>query len=723
MAENSTVAAPSVVGSNARAMADMVSRDGTRAKPKPPSDFDDEHDFLRHVRETYAKDLEADRINREEMIKDNRFVAGEQWEADVKEARDRKNKPTLTINRLPAYVAQLVGNRRLNDTGIKIIPDMGGTKEVADIREGLIRNIQKNSRAQFAYDKAFEQQVIGGLGNFQIHLDYAHDDVFEQDIRIVSIPNPLSVVWDQNSVDPTGADAEHVFVTDRLPRREFKRRYPNAKSSDFDATDMEVRSMGWDTQESSQVVSFWRVRSRKRTVAMLQDGTVIDVTDAQDPSWWDFVAVAEGGLPMVREVQRKYAELYICSSQDILEGPYELPIDRVPVFKVTGWELFIEGDRIRWGMVRHARDPQKLHNYWRSTIAEKLIGSPKAKWLASSSAVEGREDQWRRSHLDDDPLLVWNAESGSPPIRTPPVDMEQALIAEAGLAAQDIRDVTNIHEAQLGQHSNEVSGRAIMARQRVGEVGTVTYQDNLNAAIEESGKVINQLIPFVYDTARMVKILGEDMMTEKQVRINDAEDPESKDITVGKYSVTVTTGPSYTTRRVEAREEMMAMVNAMPQVMGIAADKIVEAQDWPGAADIARRLRTQLPPGMVSERDMDEEQRTAQQAQAEQQGQQAQVQMEVLRLELAEKAATVQLKEAQVREALARAEEAEARAEQARANAMKMSAAIENERVEAAATAMRADVDAFKAASDVEQKEVDSAIRAAQMLRNTSTSP
>lgn len=699
------IAAPSVSGNVARATAEGAPKRDWRRKPKHPDDFDSAQEFLAYVRETFAKDKEYDEPNRREMVKDARFVAGEQWDEGVRTARDAKNKPTLTINRLPAYVSQLVGNRRLNDTGIKIIPDAGGTKENAEVREGLIRSIQKDSRAQNVFDTAFTQQVIGGLGGFQVHLDYAHDDVFEQDIRIAAIPNPLSVVWDRTSVEPSGADAEHVFVTDKLPRKDFKKRYPKAVATDFDETGSvsDGRRHGWDTEDTVQVVSFWRVRSRTRTVALMQNGDVLDVTDMELDEWWDGAAMGSDGLPMVRETQRKYAEMYLCSAADILAGPYELPITRVPVFRVPAWELFIEGDRIRWGLIRHLRDPQKLHNYWRSTIAEKLIGTSKAKWIAADSAVEGREDSWRKSHISDDPLLVYNAESGAPPTPAPAAQMETAMIQEAGVAAQDIRDVSNIHEANMGQQSNEVSGKAIMARQRVGEIGSVIYQDNLNIAIEECGKVINQLIPFVYDSPRIIKVLGPDMESEKHVPINQpdpatgATDP-STDITSGKYAVSITTGPSYTTRRVEAREEMMSLTNSMPEVMGIAADKIVEAQDWPGADEIARRIRSQLPPGMVDEKDLspEEQQGRMQQAQAAQQ--QEQIQQMQFQLEM-------ELKKAQIEEARARAIEAHARAAQAESGVTKNLAGAEKDKASAA-----------KSLSDIERGEVDSLLNVVDHL-------
>lgn len=698
MADDNILGAPSVSGAAAYASHDRDAKDLRARKPKPPDDFEDAEEFLRYVRTLYHEDYEAEQGNRQEAIEDQRFMAGRQWPDGVLEKRRRAGKPALTINRLPAFVAQLVGNRRLSETGIKVIPDSGGDRRVAQVREGLIRSIQKWSGAQYAFDKAFEQQVICGIGNFQVHLDYAHDDVFEQDIRIAAIPNPLAVLWDRSSVDPTGADAEHVFVFDTLPQREFKRRYPDASGGDWDA-DLSRGTV--DEGETVQIASFWRMRSRARILALFVDGTTHDVTDLPVEEWQDAVMTSGEGLPIVREVQRRYAQMYLLSANSILEGPYELPISRVPVFKVAGWEMFVEGERYRWGLIRFLRDPMRLHNYWRSTIAEKLVGAPKAKWIAANTSVEGREKEWRESHLSDDPLLIYNAESGAPPVPAPPLPLEQALVQEAGLAVQDIRDVANIHEASLGIPSNEVSGAAITARQRVGELGSVIYHDHLNLAIEEAGKVINDLIPFVYDTRRTVKTLGPDMLTEQEVTINaGAEFPDSVDVTLGKYRVTVTTGPSYTTRRVEAREEMMAMVNAMPQVMGIAADKIVEAQDWPGAEDIARRLRTQLPPGMLSSDDMDEAQLQQQQAAAQEAQQQQQIQQQAMMLEFQAKQLEnaklemqIQQMQAQVQEALARAEEAAARAEQARASAA-------------------------KSIADIDQNEVDSAVRAVTALNS-----
>lgn len=600
-----------------------------KSKPQPPDDFDSADEFLAYTRKMFAYGMDYDRENREQALEDLRFFSGDQWDDAVRQARKDARKPTLTINRLPAFVQSFIANRRLNQTQVKIDPDNGGSKDVARLREELIRSIQKISKADRAYDNAFQNQVICGIGAFQIALDYAHDDVFEQDIIVERIVNPLSVVWDPMGTDLTGSDCRWCFVVDSMSKDAFHEMYPNATAG-LPTNDM--RLLGLELAEESLVIndekvdvaSFWRMRSEDRVVAMMSDGSVEDITDLPQENWLPRVMSNSDGEPYIRETRRRYAEMHLITATDILEGPYRLQIQRLPVIKATGWEVNVGDYRRRFGLVRFLRDPQMLHNYWRSIVAENLMRSPKAVWIAPDTAVEGCEDEFRKSHLTDDPLLVYNAESGVPPQLVPPPQMQESLITEASLSAQDIKDVSNIHEASLGMSSNEVSGKGILARQRVGEAGLVIYSDNLNDSICEGGQVINQLIPTAYDTPRVIKVLGEGDNSFRMVKINDANDMDSPDITIGKYEVTVTTGPSFTTKRVEAAEAMMNMINAMPETMSVAADKIVEAQDWPGADEIVRRLRTQLPPGIVSPDDLSEEQQAmmAQQAEAAQAAQQ-----------------------------------------------------------------------------------------------------
>lgn len=612
-----------------------VVQDGPPVKPqiKLPDDYDSESDFLRDMRTDFYEDINYDRLNRDASLEDARFLIGQQWDDLVRQRREAARKPVLTINRLPAFVAQVVGARRMNETTIKILPDNGGTQQIAKVREGLIRNILKVSKAEQAFDKSFEQAVIGGVGNFQATMDWDSQEVFNQVLGVEPIQDAMAVVWDRGMTEITGRDAAHCFVVDTMKRKDFNKRWPWATASDV-VVDMvlrgDLRMNGWIAIDDVRIVNFWRMRSRKRTFALLKDGTIQDVTDKlqdaeQAPVVLANIVQRQDGSPVMREVNRRYAEMYLCSGLDILEGPYVLEIDRVPVFRVVGWEINVANWKHRWGLIRFMKDPQRLHNYWRSVIAEKIMQTPRAVWLAKAQAVAGREKDFRNSHLSDDPLLVWNGEAGDKPERLPPAQVESALISESEFTTQDLKDVSNIHEANLGMPSNEVSGAAIIARQRVSDTGTILYQNNCTAAIEECGRVLDQLIPICYDTVRMVKVLGSDGTESMQV-INDTGNPNSIDLSEGLYSVTVATGPSTATRRIEASASMMAFINASPQVAGYTLDLVAEAMDWPQHEEFARRIRLTLPPGMVDPKDMTPDMVARQQQQQQTQAAAAQMQ-------------------------------------------------------------------------------------------------
>jgi hypothetical protein len=294
------------------------------------------------------------------------------------------------------------------------------------------------------------------------------------------------------SRDPTGRDATRCFEVFRYPRRRSSATIRGRTPADWTTAYSYLNDNtmnGWVTVDDVRMVAYWHMRTRPRVLALMQNGNTEDITDrAEDPEMLSQIVQREDGSPVVREVEMPYAQCYICSGTDILEGPYELPISRVPYFRVPGWEVSVGDWRHRWGLIRFLKDPQRLHNYWRSVIAERLMATPKATWLARAGTVAGREAAFRNSHLSDDPLLVYNDDSAEAPQRVEPAQIQQALIGEAELTSQDLKDISNIHEANLGMPSNEVSGAAIMARQRVSDTGTVIYHDNLNQAIEEAGR-------------------------------------------------------------------------------------------------------------------------------------------------------------------------------------------------------------------------------------------
>ncbi|OYV41151.1 MAG: hypothetical protein B7Z80_02745, partial [Rhodospirillales bacterium 20-64-7] len=559
------------------------------AKNYVPEGFKSAEEFIRDMRMQYQHDVDYDRINRYEMIDDLRFAAGEQWDPVV--LQQRKSLPCLVVNTIPQFTAQLVGDWRESRKAIKVVPSNNEDTDLAEIREDLVRNIEMQSRADRSYDHAFESMIIAGDGAFKVTVEYAKDDVFDQDIFIRPIEDVLSVVWDRFSVDPTGRDARRVFVDDRIPKDEFTRKWPgDSGGSDLLQEDKidRVTMAGWQDEESYRVTEYWRMIERQKTLALFESGQMYEIDDSN----MDEIIEKHGQPVKTRVVWCRFAQMHYCSGAAILAGPYEYRLNRLPIIRMSGRVVNVAGRRVRYGLVRFMKDPSRLRNFWRSIAAEQLGYAPKAQWLATQSAVEGRQEAFRKAHLTRDPLLIVNDEAiiGQNIQRIEPPAPQQAIFAEVQMNTQDMKDVSGIQDASLGIRSNETSGKAIMNRQHEGDVASQTYYDNADAALLEAGDVANQLIPQIYDGTRVVRLIGKDESIKFQ-RINDPMDPHSIDLASGMFDVALSTGTSYTTRREAAAQAMMDAIQVWPQLMEIAGDLVVKAQMWPGADELSERLQ------------------------------------------------------------------------------------------------------------------------------------
>lgn len=660
-----------------------------------PDDFEDADDFHQHILTLRQDALDADRLNRYAALDDLQFVAdfdGMQWDEQVRASRRAQGRPCLVTNVLPQFIGQVVGDMTINKTSIKVRAAEDGDKDIADIREGLIRAIENQSDAARIYVRAGTNQVTCGIGNFKVALDYASKQVFNQDIFIREIPNALAVIWDPGAIDVTGKDANYCFVDDLISRREFEKEWPEALISPV-GDELPVQDIeGWYSGETVRISEFWQVHEEDAVVGLFQDGSTryLDSIPTEEPI-------------KVRKTKRKFAVMYLISGNAILDGPYKLPIDRVPVFRVTGREVFVSNNRVRFGLVRFIKDQQRLKNYADSQIAEFLSMAPRAQWLADEIAAEGREDKFRAAHLNGDPLLVFN--QGGMIQRVDPPPFPQAFLVWSQAQQQGMKDASGLQDASLGIRSNETSGKAIMARQQEGDVATVMYHDNLNAGIAECGRVINDLIGFCYDTMRTIRVLGEDGET-KSLQINNPNDEKSPDLSIGNYDIVVDTGPSYTTKRMQASESMIAFMQAVPGSAAVIGDLIAKAMDWPDSQQIADRIKAAMPPQIANagEEPTPEQQQQMQQA-SQEADQQKQIQMMGIQLEMRLKNAQVAKAEADVHKATIDAEnetaesEAKIRLTNAQANLAEAQAAIAG--YNAQVDAINAETGAMKAPAEI----------------------
>jgi hypothetical protein len=607
-----------------------------------------------------ADDFE--RIDREAMSEDLAFAGGEQWPDEIKEERQKTDRPCLTFNRLPAFIEQVLGDARQNKPAIKVHPiDDNSDPKVAEIYEGLIRNIESQSHAPTAYITALTHAVTGSRGAWRIVTEYTDDDSFEQDIKVKRIINPFSVYWDPNAVEYDKSDAKWCFVSEWMTKEAFESKWPDASPHDWPAEYRSLQNVStWLLDDRVRVAEYWVKEPATKDINLMSNGQTYegDFKTGQ-------VILEDGSMLQVmktRKVKTHNVVRYLLSGHTVLEGPETFPSRYIPIIPCFGPEEFV-GDVMRHrSLVRYAKDAQKMYNFWQTTIAEKIALAPKSPWLVTTNMVKGLEPHWAASNIENRAYLPFNVDPDAPgmiPQRQAPAAVNQAEIAQSQQAVEDLKATMGLYDASLGARSNETSGRAIIARQREGDTATFAWIDNLSRSIEHTGRILVDLIPKVYDTQRIVRVLGEDD-TAEMVPINIVEQGQVyNDITLGKYDVAITVGPSYATKRMEAAESLIQFVQAFPQAGQVAGDLIAKNMDWPGADDIADRLRAMLPPGIEDEDLSPEEMQVRQQQAAEAKAKEDMM----FELEVQTRAVDIGAKKAKIKRDLAEAESTEIESE------------------------------------------------------------
>jgi hypothetical protein len=568
--------------------------------------------------------------SREDEIDDLRFYAGSpdnhwQWPADVLATRGAVQgqtinaRPCLTINKLPQHVRQVTNDQRQNRPGAKVIPvDDNADVEVADIFNGMIRHIEYISDADVAYDTACENQVSYGEGYLRLLTEYCEDNTFDQDIKIGRVRNSFSVYMDPTIQDPTGADAKWCFVTEDVTKAEFERMYPDASP----ITTLQSLGVGdqsisnWLNEDTIRIADYYYIDFDRTTLNLYPGNATAFEGTPEDKQ----LRAIYGKPKKSRESDRPKVKYCKINGYEILEerewaGKY------IPVIRIVGNEFEVDGRLYVSGLVRNAKDAQRMYNYWVSQEAEMLALAPKAPFIGYGGQFEGYENQWKTANTQNWPYLevnpdVTDGQGGMLPLpqrAQPPMASSGLLQAKAG-ASEDIKSTTGQYNASLGMGSNERSGKAILARQREGDVGTYHYGDNLARGVRHVARQLVDLIPKIYDTQRIARIIGEDGET-KMVKINPEQpQPVNKIVDqqgiviekiynpgVGKYDVVATTGPGYATKRQEALEAMAQLLQGNPQLWAVAGDLFVKNMDWPGAQEMSKRFAKTIDPKFLSD--------------------------------------------------------------------------------------------------------------------------
>jgi len=602
----------------------------------------DDHDRLATMRSRFTMALSAYSDSREDELDDLRFMAGSpdnqwQWPADVLATRGSVQgqtinaRPCLTINKLPQHVRQVTNEQRQNRPTGKVIPaDDKADVAVAEIFDGMVRHIEYISDADVAYDTACDNQVTYGEGYIRLLTEYCREDSFDQDLKIGRVRNSFSVYMDPTIQDPCGSDAKWCFLTEDLTKEEYERMFPNASPvSSMMSQGVGDQSLSqWLSEDTVRIAEYFYFEHKSVKLNLYPDNvTAIDGTPQDKQLKLMFQKPIRS-----RNVDKKQVKWLKTNGFEVLQEQ-DWAGKWIPVIRVVGNEWEVDGQLYVSGLVRNAKDAQRMYNYWVSQEAEMLALAPKAPFIGYGGQFEGYENQWKTANTTNWPYLEVNPDvtdgAGSalplPQRAAPPLAQTGLIQAKMG-ASDDIKSTTGQYDSSLGAASNERSGRAILAREKQGDTGTYHYVDNLSRAIRYVTRQLVDIIPKIYDTERVARIVGLDGEVG-MVKVNPQQPEPVKSImdqtgivmekvynlSVGVYDVCVTTGPGYMTKRQEALDAMSMLLQSNPDLWKVAGDLFIKNMDWPGAQEMAARFAKIIDPKVMEGEDQSPEMQQAKQ--------------------------------------------------------------------------------------------------------------
>jgi hypothetical protein len=587
--------------------------------------------FMALARQRFAMVMDGESQLRAEMLDDLEFRGGEMWDAATKQNRIVDKRPCLTIDRISAPIRHVTNSQREASPTLRISPvDSGADVKTATVLEGIVRHIEVSSSAKVAYDTAFEHAVTMGRGYIIVRTEWDDDMAWTQRISIDAVQNPFSVALDPSARRPDKRDANWGFVFEDLSDEEYANQY----GKDNEASSLEeMRTVGdglkhWYNSGSHRIAEYWYVDVELTPiVACIDTRNPAEITSVKKAALEAAMQAnpylqpyAVNGVVLEREATIRTVKWAKINGSRILEGNEDKTAGRewagkyVPIIEVIGDELWIDGRRDLRGIVRSAKDPQRMYNVWVSALTEQIGLAPRTPFIGAKGQFKGLEGRWQQANVRNFSYLEYNAISVDGNLAPPPQRQQfeppiQAMVYAIRQADNDLKATTMLFDASLGEAGPEQSGKAIIARQQQGQVAHAHFLDNLARSHGFLGIILLDMIPRIYDTPRVMRILGTDN-TSKPVTINQPYDDNGieriHDLGVGKYDVVVAMSRSFMTRRQEAVDSLVRLIEANPQMFPIVGDLMVGMMDFDDAQKIAKRLEKTLPPELQPEQEGNE---------------------------------------------------------------------------------------------------------------------
>ena len=547
---------------------------------------------------------------------DMNFTLRDQWTAIERSEFTRLFKPAMTFNKLYDATKKITGEQRKNKPDLLVRSLTGkATQEQINLRADLVRTISYQSQNDLVYQTAFKSALLMGFGAYQIAIDYESANSFNRIIKLEMIPDSTRTFFDPRALKPHKGDGDWCARNVVMGRAEFEATYPYVTNPVSFIDPFMLLDFQWETKDSIVICDYFVKEWFPLIIHKLSDGrTVKDYQwEEMQEQFEQLRELAEGSetkrlilqqIPTItstRQTQDYRIMHYRMIRNQILDF-IEWPSKHLPIIFVDGDSSFIEGRQYTKSFVHEARDAQKCVNYFGSEIAAEIKNRRREQWMATPDNIIGYEQQWRNPELQMGALMAKpDPKTGAMPMKQPQWDLSPALMVNMQRAGQDIKEIMGFSESEEVQ-GRDISGKARRERKLEGSMSATVFFSNLNQAIEQGGRVILDLLPYVYGgDERNVVISKKDGQTKNMVLNKVMKDETIENaMDAGEYDLEIDTGPSYAVQKDVALEFLAQTIQAFPQSFPLVADLWAKNLDVQFGPQISERFKTMVPPDILA---------------------------------------------------------------------------------------------------------------------------
>lgn len=554
---------------------------------------------------------------------DMNFALRDQWTAVERSEFTRLGKFAMIFNKIYDSTKKIIGEQRKNKPDL-IVRSLTGkaTQEQINLRADLVRTISYQSQNDLVYQTAFKSALMMSFGAFQVTLDYESPRSFNRVIRYDIIPDPTMCSWDPTAIKPHKGDGNNCSRRFVYSRDEFFATYPYVLNPVSYVDPNMMMDLQWSKKDIIIVCDEFVKEWFPLKIFLLKDsrGNKSVVTESE---WKEREKRFENSKEYVKDsivgniiereipkiIEERQTQDYKIMNYRMLQNQIidfsEWPSRYLPIPFVDGDSYYIEGKQYTKSFIHEARDAQKLFNYARSETASELKNRRREQWMGTPDNIEGYEQFWRNPEVVAGILLAKpDPKTGLMPQKMAAWEVSQGLFNTASSASQDIREILGFSENEALQ-GRDISGKARRERKIEGSMSAYVYFDNLNQAIEQGGRIVNDLLPYIIgEDERHMKIIKKDGKNDSII-VNERQGNGDNEVIKnrledGDYDVEIDTGPSFAVQKEVALEFFQQTIAANPQSFNLIADLWAKNLDVQYMPQISERFKTVVPPQILA---------------------------------------------------------------------------------------------------------------------------